>query len=270
MRKVETKTKWGRDDYLLIDAGELTVTARATSFSVSSWSGGGTREQFLSKVELGDQSLVQQSDDYLAKIEDQVPVSRGWRNVDDVVGAVPNVPAFLAGHPQCMRRRERTMRDTAPLAIYMDLTSSGGITAQVVQRRGVVLLALTRMLVEHRAVELWVGASLGGSSLRGSGTVAWQIDTAPLDLARAAHRISSTTMSRGFGYSACQQRLSTKGSWPFNSYALHVETAPSRLQTVFAGQTLLYVPPVYLTDPLVTNPVAWLKKTMAKYTEGEQ
>jgi hypothetical protein len=273
MRQVEQATNHGLDKYIFMDAGEIpdVIDANVGAFRGhgGDWEGD-TVSSFRSKAAVGDNSLVEESERFLAEIEDQVPMSRGWRNVDDVVGAVPNVPAFLAGHPQCMRRRERAARDNAPLAIYMDLTSSGGIDASDVARRGVVLLALCRMLVEHRAVELWVGASLGGWSRGGSGTVAWRIDTTPLDLARAAYHIGATAMSRLFGYKLNQSLNRTGGAWPFNNYDLHVRTAEERLRRIMDhGGDLLYIPGIYLTDPMTRDPIGWLKRTMQQYVKQE-
>ena len=264
MRQEMVRTPHGSDGYLFMEAGEILGVAREQNMDASlDWSGD-TRETFLRKVELGDESMVAESEKFLAMIEDQVPMSRGWRNVDDVVGAVPNVPAFLAGHPQHMRRRERTMRNTAPLAIYMDLTSSGDISERDVCKRGVVLLALTRMLVEHRAVELWVGASLGMAGR--AGTVAWRVDTAPLDLARSGYHVAATAMSRMFGYHMCRKTFATSGGWPFDNYDLHRRTALTRMQAVLGnGGELMYVPPIYMSDPMTRDPVGWLKGVMAEY-----
>jgi hypothetical protein len=282
MRNLDIKTKYGIDRYMMIDSGELKTVAADNAAVVqkginsfgSDWSGASYQE-FERKIVVGDNDLVRESDDFLRQIEDQVPMSRGWRNVDDVVGAVPNIPAFLAGHPQCMRRRERTMRDNAPLAIYMDLTSSAMISARDVQRRGVTLLALVRQLVEHRPVELWVGISLGKGWSRSygsgnspaSGTVAWKIDTAPLDLARAAFYISATVMARGFGYNISNHRQNTGGGWPLDSHDLHCRTAKERLGAVFTGQEMLYIPPIIGYDELVSKPVEWIKRTMASYVQ---
>lgn len=267
----------GKDRYVFLEASEMLDLCIEHSARISEYAGAWTGQsmaQLQQNIVTGDTSMVQESDDFLNQIEDLVPMSKGWRNVDDVVGAIPNVPAFLAGHPQHMRRRERTARDNAPLAIYMDLTSSGGIDARKVQRRGIVLMALTRMLVEHRPVELWVGASLGnyGGWGRGtglSGTVAWRIDTTPLDLARAAYHIGSTAMSRMFGYGLNHAINQTAGSWPFGNYEKHCATAEKRLKAVMDWGDVMYVPPVYLNDPLTTDPVGWLKRVMRRYVPSE-
>jgi len=274
MRIQSFDTPYGTDKYVMLSATELdalvaseasVIRSKMQCYGGETWYGD-TFDSFQHKVMVGDQSLVAESDTFLEKLEDQTPHSLGWRNVDDVVGAVPNVPAFIAGHPQCMRRRERTRKDTAPLAIYMDLTSSGGISERDVTRRGVALLALTRVLIERRPVELWVGASLGCPHR--SGTVAWRIDTAPLDLARAAYHVGATAMSRGFGYAICQHHMGTKGGWPFNDYAKHCRTAKQRLQAVFPGQEIMYVPPIKLHDELTKNPIGWIRRVLNE--KGEE
>lgn len=274
MRKHEQETSHGTDKYLLLEVGELLSTFEEYKTGIekfvrfgAKWTNANSADHLRRCISTGDEKLVAASDEFLSKIENLVPMSRGWRNVEDVVGALPNVPAFLAGHPQHMRRRERVSTRTAPLAIFMDLTSSGMIDAKDVQRRGTVLLALTRMLVEHRPVELWVGVALG--NLGASGTVAWKIDTAPLDLARAAYHVSATAMSRVFGYGTAQRAHGVGGAWPFNNYGAHVQTAHERLTTVFSGQELMYVSPIYGTDPLTRDPVAWIKRTLKQYAGVE-
>lgn len=274
MRQLDIKTKYGRDRYCVIDGGELKRVAsdyagviRSKMRGDSSWYGR-SYEQFAKCLEIGDNALVKDSEEFMRQIEDVVPLTRGWRNVDDVVGGMPIVPAYLAGHPLCMRRRERTMKQTAPLVVYMDLTSSGMVSSRDVQKRGVALLALVRQLAAHRPVELWIGASLGGYDRDPlSGTICWRIDTAPLDLARAAFYISATVMSRGFGYSLAQHLLGTGGSWPFNDYDKHCRTAKERLAAVFPGKEIMYVPPIMGTDELVREPVKWLKRTLAQYVQ---
>lgn len=270
MRKEVVQSKLGLDQYAFIEAGEIPGLIDKHNIKAGSWHGDST-EAFRKKALLGDNSLVAVSEQFLSQIEDQVPTSRGWRNIDDVVGSVPNIPAFLAGHPQHMRRRVRVAKETAPLSIYMDLTSSAAIDAKEVTQRGVVLLALTRLLVEHRPVELWVGTSKGTGSWGGatSGTVAWRIDTAPLDLARAAYHIGASAMARGFGYGVDNAIHKTGGHWPFGNHGLHIQTAKARLAAVMGNSEILYIPPIHYADDMVKKPVEWLKRTMAQYVGGE-
>lgn len=221
--------------------------------------------EFNRLVTIGDEKLVQQSEKFLAEVEDQVPMSAGWRNFDDVVGAVPNIPAFLAGHPQCMRRRQRTMKHSAPLTIIMELTSSMGIKKELILQRGIVLLALVRMLVVHRPVELWVGTTLSGSGH--TATALWQIDTAPMDLARAAFQIADTSMSRLFGYAMAESLVDKHlgGTWHYTP-----EQITEILKSVGGWNEILYLPGIKLSDPMVSEPVEWLKRTLSQYATLEE
>jgi hypothetical protein len=78
-------------------------------------------------------------------------------------------------------------------------------------------------------------------------------------------------MSRLFGYGLARSVLGTDGNWPLKNYDLHCRTAPERLRAVMQhGGDLLYIPPIYVTDPMTSDPVSWLKRTMAQYVnQGE-
>jgi len=267
MRRETVKTSRGPAHFMFMDASEIAGAAkkhvRWMNHQQDIQRGnmrGCSNEEFGRLVTTGDESLVKQSEELLNQIEDQVPVSRGWRNVDDVVGAIPNVPAFLAGHPQCMRRRERASRDNAPLTIYMNLSSSMAIGKDLILKRGVTLLALIRCLLNHRSVELWVGSTIGESGKMA--TAAWRIDTAPLDLARASFQIADTSMSRLFGYAMCEAQTDCHlGGFGFDIF----EKDGALLKNVTGWSELLYLPAIYWNDPLVVDPVNWLKRTLKQY-----
>jgi hypothetical protein len=258
------KAQVGRNYYCFMEASEIVPLANENrrwmdhQQDIQRRNGTRPHSQFCEMASTGDYSLVEESEKFLRQIEDQVPVSRGWRNIDDVVGAIPNIPAFLAGHPQCMRRRERTMKDNAPLAIFMDLASSMGIDQKKILKRGIVLLALVRQLVEHRPVELWVGTSMGDGGM--TSTAAWRIDTTPLDLARAAFHICDVSMSRLFGYATCEM-LVNKHIGGFGHRDI------KQVKEVAGWHEVLHVPAIHYTDPMVEDPVGWLKRTLAQYVQ---
>lgn len=273
MRQFVVETPRGPAHWTTMEAGEIPQVVekhagnRAMFRFNDEWCGG-SFASLRHCAELGDESLVEKADAFLAQLEDQVPVTRGWRSVDDVVGAVPNVPAFLAGHPQHMRRRERAARDNAPLTLFLDLTSSAVIDADTVQRRAVVLLALVRLLVEHRPVALWagVGQDVG---MRGAGYVAWRIDTAPLDLARAAYHVGAANMARRFGYGVNTVCNGAGGHWPHHDPSHTATHGEHDLRAVFETD-MLVVPALQYNDPAVRDPVGWLKAKMAKYVRQEE
>ena len=270
MRQETMETEWGTDHYVLMEATEIpAVIDRGYSDmrrKDDRWCGG-TFERLRHCAQHGDESAVTESERFLSEIEDQVPMSLGWRNVDDVVGAIPNVPAFLAGHPQCMRRRERATKDTAPLTIFIDLTSGAEIDSRKVARRGIAALALVRQLVEHRAVTLWAGVAQDVGS--GSGTVAWRIETAPMDLARAAYLVASPNVARRFGYGLNSAVNRAGGGWPFRDSRLGARTAQQRLERLLGGE-VLHVAPLHNNDPMADRPVEWLKGVMHKYVNTKE
>lgn len=78
-------------------------------------------------------------------------------------------------------------------------------------------------------------------------------------------------MSRGFGYNLTRELFGTSGGWPFNNFELHKRTAVERLKPVFGFGEVLYIPPIYLEDELINNPVGWLKKQMKQYVnQGDE
>lgn len=227
------------------------------------WCGAKSHAVAVDQVRNGDLAGVAASEALLADLETEQFVSPVWRNRLDVVGGTPCVPAFLAGHPMAMRRRERVATEQGPLAIVVSLTLSAGISVSDMRKRGATLLALVRLLSTARPVELWTAVCLGGS---GHGChVLTRLDTAPLDLARAAHMLTCPSVTRGLGYGICNE-LRAGGGWPHNDYDAYQATA-RELYTGAIGTNseVLYVGAAHVNDPLVRKPVEWIKETLAKF-----
>lgn len=229
----------------------------------------GNHAKALAGAIAGDSALAAQSDKYMQKFEDLGLVSTGWQTTDSIIGAVPNIGAYLSGSPVCMRMRKRTVREAAPLAIVVDLTTSAGISASDMSRRGTVILAAARVLSAVRPVELWAFAGLGRRD--GGATFAGhRIDTTPIDLARAAPVFTDSLWARNILYGVCNHNGSN-GSWPFNGYG----SVDAKGWEQIAKQALphlgdtLAIPALHLTDPLVTNPEKWLRDTVATYAPQE-
>jgi hypothetical protein len=151
----------------------------------------------------------------------------------------------------------------------MDLASSMGIPKDNILQRGIVLLALVRMLVEHRSVELWVGTSLScfhnGKPV--SGTAAWRIDTTPLDLARSSFHIADPSMSRVFGYAMCETLFDRHLSGDNRQY----EEMMAGLKETAGWSEVLMIPKIHIYDQMVTDPVGWVKNAMRKYVpQGDE
>ena len=173
------------------------------------------------------------------------------------------VNASPACQPISMRVRRRTADDAAPLTICIDLTSSADIDPEYLVKRGTAILALARILSSLRPVTIWLGAGLSGGG-KADGTSAWfQIDSAPLDLARAAFQISSGGVPRGMLYTFLQKQFGCGGGWPMYDVDRWRRMAPRFLTHWFEGE-ILFVPPVFTTDDF-KKPEVWLERMVKQY-----
>jgi len=267
----------GRDTFLIGTMPEFAARAdkvphdfssRRDCTSGSSWHGNVAYDVAVQDTRTGDLSGVPASDAFLAKFEDLAPSRPAWETVNDVVGALPDVGAFLAGHPLAMRRRTRLAKETAPLTIAVDLVSSGGIKADLLRKRGALILALVRALSISRPVELWAGGSATPDSKRGAWHVWFQIDTAPLDLARAAHVMTCPAVSRGMIYATISHEAGTTGGdlhWPYHNNAWSRANMRPVLSRAFGQADMLTIAAPHASDELVNEPEAWFERMLTQY-----
>ena len=171
---------------------------------------GGTWKQSLDWLRTGNLSVAATSDKLLEKFEGlELPTFRQeWFN--EVDGSVPNVQAFIAGHPMSMRRRKRAESHSAPITVFVDLFVSGGVSNEKILERGALILSLVRILANHRPVQLYAADA---TTSRSGVTVAQavRIETAPLDLARAAYALCHSAFYRNLIISAERHILSDTG-----------------------------------------------------------
>jgi hypothetical protein len=232
-----------------------------------SWYGGMSYTESLKATRTGDLRGVPESDRFLTQMEHLVPVGTISFIENCVAGGVPNVPAFLAGVPLDMRRRVKRQVNTSPLVVVADLVASGGVDAADMHKRGAAVLALVRLLANVRPVELYALVALGNGMDRTSLVI--RLDTAPLDLARVAHVLTHPSVARALGYRSLQHHIYNggwHGSWAFDDCDTHRRTAAECYrQHVSHGAEVFYIPPIYLRDEAVNNPVQWIKGKLAEY-----
>lgn len=230
---------------------------------------GGTGAQARAWARNGKPDEVAASDALMTALEAQAEliVTRSHSIISDVAGMVPNVPAFLAGQPLAMRRRQRDHSERAPVAVIVDTTISAGVSHETLQKRGAAILAFVRLLSARRAVELYAGVGVGTDSYRGGAAyVMTRIDTAPLDLARAAFMLCHTSATRLLGYGAAK---GFNGHWPYGRDALNVVAWREVAAQAFPHCTdIVAVPGLHLFDPLLRDPTAWILARLAEF--GEQ
>lgn len=212
----------------------------------------------------GDLSLVALSDQYLEKLEDSLITSRTWHNVSSCVGALPIIPAYIAGQSNNMRLRTRQKKPAGPLSIFMECTGSAGSMGAGAVQRGSAMLALVRKLNEYRPVELWLCVTYGHhNQMNGLLT---KIETTPLDLGRAAHMLCRFNETAGQGWNILRRVVGDPGSWSYGEPRLE-RTWCGEIFARFLhpGSDVLYIPAAYLADKLLSNPTAWLQDMLVKY-----
>jgi hypothetical protein len=231
-----------------------------------SWSGNLDYDTALEYCVKGDLSGVAASDAYLQKFESLSPARQAWARVSDVSGYAPIVTAVLQNHPLSMRRRKRIATEISPLAVCVDLVSSAGVSADKLRKRGALILALVRALSSLRPVELWCG---GSSMPYGKDThhVWWRMDTAPLDLARAAHVMTSPAVSRGLLYSTVIEEAQGEAflKWPYGDHDWSRKNMRPVLSRVIGSDDMLCIAAPHSDDRLVSEPEAWFDDMLKQY-----
>jgi hypothetical protein len=169
---------------------------------------GASRAKTLACAQAGDSDRVADCDRLLSIMETGANFATARSvTIAAVAGGVPNVPALLAGSPLSMRRRQRTTDQAAPLSVVVDIGVSSSVRHGTIARRGAAALALVRLLAATRPVTLWV--AVGQQCSRHSAhaqnaAFVVRLDTAPLDLSRAAWLLCAPEAFRRAGFSVSQ------------------------------------------------------------------
>jgi len=278
------RQKWKLDRFVICDSVEdLAAHADALpeasrGYPKNEWTGGQSYDESLTYCRKGDLSRVAPSDKYMRQFEDLIGFeTRTFRTIADVAGGVPNVPAYLTGQPLAMRRRARVQSEQAPLAIVVDLASSGGIEAKHLERRGAAVLAIVRLLSAIRPISLHavVAALPMGTGYRqiheyGASCVAVRIETAPLDLARAAHILGAVSTARQICYSIVTHSVGTTArtcslAWAYDSVDKYRARGAELWKQALQLDDILFIAPAFLNDAAIDNPERFVRDMLAKY-----
>lgn len=185
----------------LADLHSYLIQERSAGRLIEGWA---CTERALKGLHTGDDSLVERSSRLLDKIEAEAPLDLIVPYTERAMcGGLADVPAYLSGSPVAMRMR-RKREAPRPLTIVVDVTSASMYGNEVLERRGVAVLALLRKLeASGVAVTLYVVEAPGG--VYGNQGFAYvKMDTQPLDLTRSCWALASADFSRECGYSACR------------------------------------------------------------------
>jgi hypothetical protein len=232
----------------------------------NSWYGGESLEASLRFAQSGDIRLVDKAEALLDKLDTTIETNRKvWEPAP--AGAYVCVPDVLAGRPTPMRRLTHQQDEMSPITILAVSTSSAGISADTLQRRGTVILALVMALSRVRPVSLQQLTIVDGKH-EGETVITSEINTAPLDLATACYVLTSAGFARRLTYGLAAAHNKFRGGWPANfNYG-----SPHRYYEILKGRLVsdpsrcLVIGAAQLGDEMLSDPVRWINKQIARFT----
>ena len=236
--------------------------------SGGSWYGNESEADTLHKAEVGDTSLVPKAEAYLDQLDHAIETPRRtWER--NVAGPFCVVPDVLAGLPTPMRRMVHTRDETSPITILAVTTSSAGIDAETLAKRGTTILALVMALSRIRPVTLQQLTILDGRD-EGETVITSEINTHPLDLATACYVLTSAGFARRLTYNLARSKNHFMGGWPREFNYGRPERYYDRLRLRLAADPAkcLIIGAAQLGDELLQQPLVWLNTQIARFTES--
>jgi hypothetical protein len=236
-----------------------------------SWFGNETREQSLHRASIGDASLVPEAEALLSSLDFAIETPR--KEIHScVAGGWPSVPDTLAGRPLTMRRIVHQPDEHAPITILVMGVSSGAISASILHRRGIGILALVMALARSRPITLKQVATLHGHDAAGETIFVTHINTAPLDLASACWTLASQGFMRRMNYDLAENINGFNGNWP-RKYSYGNSQAYLDYVVTLLGYdpaTTLVIKPAEANDDLVRRPVQWITEQVNKFITKDE
>lgn len=223
----------------------------------------------------GDMRHAHFADEYLEHLRSFLFVSQAFKTRDDVEGAAPNVPAFLAGVPFNMRNKRRAYSPMAPLCMFIELTASVGVAGgESGATRAACFFALAQVLTEVRPVQLWATITYGSSTptpntpnlSHGMVQLAVRLNTTPFDVAQVCNILMHPDTFAHFGDNYIRKNMPEGPSWAYDMPHMEKKYAGEILgRIVHPGTEVFYIPAAHLNDLGVEQGKVWLKNQLQKY-----
>jgi hypothetical protein len=242
--------------------------------SAGSWTGYESAEQARVSARRGRPEAVAAAQALLDQVDAAGIQTYRPRWQADVMGALPDVPRYVAGAPDCMMRPDRRESESAPIKVFVSVCVSAGVSATGLQARGNALLALALKLSQSRPVELWLYADMGAGAGRGEKRAIIPmvaIPTGPMDLAAASYAMTAP----GFLRQLCMTYAMPEGftgDWAWDSSPSHSEAETAyeqRLKEALgasADDVVIYGG--HIAHKLIAQPVEWVTEQLARYVNA--
>jgi hypothetical protein len=243
------------------------------------WTGNESGAQARANVRSGRLEAVKAAQALLDQVDAQGIQTYRPRWQADVAGALPDVPRYLAGSPDCMLRPDRRQSESAPVKLFVSVCVSAGIEARTLSARGNALLALAIKLSQCRPVELWLFADMEGRQkdqkrgTRGHAIIPMiQVPTSPLDMAAASYAMTAPAFLRQlcFGYGTSE---GFTGSWAWGAQPSHtaIPSAYERRinEALGVGEDDVVIYGGHINHKLIGQPVQWVTEQLKKYVSQD-
>jgi hypothetical protein len=240
----------------------------------STWTAGLSAEQAAKLCITGDSSQVAEAEKLMEKFSTEIHTTQ-YEDMPSVAGCYPCVPEALTGEPECMREPQLVEATNAPLHILADLTSSAVISAAQMRRRGIAILSLVMALAATRAITLEVACVMFGKKRKDAdgdrfSIVSARIETAPLDLATAAHAITNVGVARHLFYGLAEE-FDYGGMWPrFAGWDATDPESPEYIAKMrkyleISDDVLIIPAAINTNQKIITMPEKWVLEHVEKF-----
>ena len=225
----------------------------------------------------GDLKMGEQASALLAQFMEEIPVPHRQREQYHY-GSSVNMARYLAGLPRDMWRLQSVSSDLSPVRIWVGSTSSAGIGANELVKRGAALSAFAIALSQRRPVMISPYVVLGGDGGRGKynankgvyevdpdkavgAVISYDLSTSPIVLAEVAACLSHADIIRFVGINNCYAiEPRCTGAW----VAGYDDETVMR-QYLRAKPDDIWLGSIHLNDPLLKDPIKWVKGALKKY-----
>jgi hypothetical protein len=236
---------------------------------------GASWEQCCNNLLQGDTTNLDAAMAIIDKMQDAQLFSEGMPvYAPSVVGAFPNVPAFMMGHPMDMFSKQMSQTDAlnTPLTIYIETTVSGGVSVKDLRSRGVAALAFALAMNNIRPVEIYTvsgGLPSGGKT----SIVVTRIASAPMDIARAVFMLTDEAFARKITFAAmCNMSGVDTGyiSWPWNGYPTYDDYKAKMRDALEMQPQDVLISGGHLNDKLMqSDPIQWVRNMIDLHSGKE-
>jgi len=244
------------------------------------WDAGVSPQDACTRAIMGDPTIVSQFDATIASVTAGIETTQRPGYVVDWYGSRVDMGRYVAGLPNCMRRRARRATDTRHVSVYVSLVCSAGIRADMMLKRGSAILGFLAVLQSQNiGVDLYLVADMQGARARRTGredqsgitldmvldgdcTQVIRVESRPLDLSQTGFVIAHPAFTRHITYTF-GKRYGFHGSWSatFDRSGGHSDPlAYSKAMAAKLGlnETDVFIPPAHSGDEIVRDPQAWI------------